>query len=272
MAERESGGNELLGALLALQAAADERPQRNVPLHVAALEAASDTLPAGTVAVLVAGPESPLHPILREPPADPGELVDLAREAHEAFLEALAAAAEASPGAAPAHIVTVHLGRRILGAPIALRAGDAYGDVFPYTGGALEDDLFELVDHPANDGSPRPAGLVIVHSPQLTEVERRALALVPADTQEMMISSQPMLIPTTAAAVGFVTQQAFREAARRALQEAARNAARQRARGGFFSALAGKAEPTAMPPLPSEPTVEDLLRRRRELLERGLEP
>jgi len=71
--------------------------------------------------------------------------------------------------------------------------------VFAYNGGFLDREAFSLIEHHESDSSPRLACILIVRPPQLSDLEARALELVPPELSEGNISSgliatEPVLV------------------------------------------------------------------------------
>lgn len=72
----------------------------------------------------------------------------------------------------------------------------------PYNGGPLEDEEFTLLQYLKSSESPRLDAVVVIRSPNLTEVERQALAALPANAAELNIGNPTLaILPTTTATI-----------------------------------------------------------------------
>ncbi len=90
--------------------------------------------------------------------------------------------------------------------------------VFAYNGGFLDREAFSLIEHHESDSSPRLACILIVRPPQLSDLEARALELVPPELSEGNISSG--LIAFIPAVVVFVTAFAARKLVQKVVEAA----------------------------------------------------
>lgn len=265
--EASNPSQMLLGAMLALAEEAGSRPVRLLDPRVVVLASTELTeglglLTPGAVVVVVAAPNSPIYDSMFDA-TEPQRLAGVARGALSLFSDALASGTV--DASMPENICEIRYGSKTLGAQIVLRKGQAYADAFPYTGGTLEAEQFALIDFPSDSAALAPRCLVIICPPELSDLERAVLDVVPSASSEINVSTVPMLVPTTAAAAAMATQLVWREAARRAAIGLARTAAR--GQGRLFHARDEEQDAErSLPDLGAEPSVRELLRERRRVL------